>query len=217
MGAIQNVFSTLISWITDGIPLSNWVDIALDFLIDKISWLTRALSGGVEAGIEGLVSVFLFPHWIVVVLIITGLAVFFSWKDIQKKLHEGGSTKRSFGSSLKIVLKGNGLAFFTFFGLLLIINLGLWEQTMQTLALVLVSTIIAVFFGVPIGILAALNSRFYQFVKPLLDFMQTMPAFVYLIPAIPFFGLGPVSAAFATVVFSIPPAIPLDRTRYHSN
>lgn len=80
---------------------------------------------------------------------------------------------------------------------------------MSTLALVLVSTAIAVALGLPLGILAALNKTFFQIVKPVLDFMQTMPAFVYLIPAIPFFGLGPVSASFATVIFSIPPAIRL--------
>src|SRR5699024_739265 len=75
--------------------------------------------------------------------------------------------------------------------------------------LVLISTIIAVTIGLPIGIAAALNARTRRIVMPILDFMQTMPAFVYLIPAIPFFGLGAVSASVATVIFSTPPAIRL--------
>ena len=106
-------------------------------------------------------------------------------------------------------LGGKKIGIFSFLGFMLIWNLGLWKATISTMALVLVATLIAVGFGVPLGILAALNEKFYRFVMPVLDFMQTMPAFVYLIPAIPFFGLGAVSAVFATVVFAMPPAIRL--------
>jgi len=94
-------------------------------------------------------------------------------------------------------------------GLLLIWNMGLWEPTISTLALVLISTVFAIAIGIPLGILAALNQIFYRVIMPVLDFAQTMPAFVYLIPAIPFFGLGPVAAIFSTVIFSMPPAIRL--------
>lgn len=93
--------------------------------------------------------------------------------------------------------------------MLLVWNLGLWEATIVTVSLVLFSTVIAVLIGIPIGILAALKKRVHNIVMPILDFMQTMPAFVYLIPAIPFFGLGVVSATFATVIFAIPPSIRL--------
>jgi glycine betaine/proline transport system permease protein len=68
---------------------------------------------------------------------------------------------------------------------------------------------LAILIGIPLGILAGVSKGFYKVITPILDFMQTMPAFVYLIPAIPFFGLGAVSAVFATVIFSIPPAIRL--------
>jgi glycine betaine/proline transport system permease protein len=97
----------------------------------------------------------------------------------------------------------------TFMGLLLIWNLRLWNATIDTLILVVFSTGIAVVIGIPLGITAALSPGFNRVIMPILDFMQTMPAFVYLIPAIPFFGLGPVSAIFSTVIFAMPPAIRL--------
>jgi glycine betaine/proline transport system permease protein len=98
---------------------------------------------------------------------------------------------------------------FTLVGFALIYNLNLWDPTITTLALVLISTLLAILIGIPLGILAGVSKGFYKVITPILDFMQTMPAFVYLIPAIPFFGLGAVSAVFATVIFSIPPAIRL--------
>jgi glycine betaine/proline transport system permease protein len=106
-------------------------------------------------------------------------------------------------------LAGRKAGILTLLGFALILNLGLWAPMISTLALVLIATLIAVSVGVPIGILAALFPGMNRIVMPLLDFMQTMPAFVYLIPAIPFFGLGPVSAIFSTVIFAMPPAIRL--------
>ena len=104
---------------------------------------------------------------------------------------------------------GKGVAVFTILGLLLIHNLEFWEETMQTLALVLSSTFIALLIGVPLGIWSANSDRCNSILRPFLDFMQTMPAFVYLIPAVLFFGLGPVPGAFATVIFAMPPVVRL--------
>jgi len=101
------------------------------------------------------------------------------------------------------------LALFTLIGFLLIWNLGLWEPTMQTLALVLTSALISIVFGIPIGIWCAQNDRVQGTVTPVLDFMQTMPAFVYLIPAVSFFSLGAVPGVIASVIFAIPPTIRL--------
>jgi glycine betaine/proline transport system permease protein len=101
------------------------------------------------------------------------------------------------------------VSIFSVAGLLLIWNIGLWNATVSTLSLVLAATFIAVGLGLPLGIFAALNDKANKVIMPVLDFMQTMPAFVYLIPAIPFFGLGKVSAVFATVIFGMPPAIRL--------
>jgi glycine betaine/proline transport system permease protein len=85
----------------------------------------------------------------------------------------------------------------------------LWQPTMETIVLVTISTLAALTIGVPIGIACALSQRTWRTVGPGLDMMQTMPSFVYLIPAIPFFGLGPVSACFATIIFAMPPVIRL--------
>lgn len=101
------------------------------------------------------------------------------------------------------------LGAFTLIGLLLVLNLGYWEHTMDTLALVLTASIISIVLGVPIGILCAGNKKVQSIVTPLLDFMQTMPAFVYLLPAVAFFSLGVVPGVIASVIFSIPPTIRL--------
>jgi glycine betaine/proline transport system permease protein len=102
-----------------------------------------------------------------------------------------------------------GIAVFTLVGLALIWNLELWDETMLTLALVIFSTVVTVVIGVPIGIAGASSKAVRDVVTPILDFMQTLPAFVYLIPAIPFFGPGTAAALVTTVIFSIAPTIRL--------
>lgn len=94
-------------------------------------------------------------------------------------------------------------------GLLLILNLGYWEATVETLALVLSATLVCVIIGVPVGIYAAHNSWFYAAIRPILDLMQTIPTFVYLIPTLMLFGLGVVPGLISTVVFAIPAPIRL--------
>ena len=164
------------------LPLAIWVDAALAWLTGAISPLTRAFSGVVRGGIDGIVAGLAFFHPLILIAAIGLLA----WWLVKRRT-----------------------AIFATAGLLLIWNLGLWGPTLSTLALVLVATLISMVIGIPLGILSGLSWSFNRAVTPVLDFMQTMPAFVYLIPAIPFFGLGPVAASFATVIFSIPPAIRL--------
>ncbi|WP_256759385.1 proline/glycine betaine ABC transporter permease [Cohnella sp. WQ 127256] len=101
------------------------------------------------------------------------------------------------------------IAIFTLLGLLLVLNLGYWEHTMETLALVLTASFIAIVLGVPTGILCARNNGVQKIVTPILDFMQTMPAFVYLLPTLAFFSLGVVPGVIASVIFAIPPTIRL--------
>ncbi len=101
------------------------------------------------------------------------------------------------------------LGLLTVAGLLFLWNLGLWAPMLATLVLVVFSTAAAVLIGLPLGIIAALHARTWRVVSPCMDVMQTMPSFVYLIPAIPFFGLGAVSACFATIIFAAPPTIRL--------
>jgi glycine betaine/proline transport system permease protein len=164
------------------IPIGDVIELILEFLTTNFSGITRAFSAVVELGIDALIAfLMLFPP-LLLIAIFVGLIFYFTQRKI---------------------------AIMALIGLVLIWNMGYWEQTISTLALVVVSTLLAVAIGLPLGILAALNDRFNQIMTPILDFMQTMPAFVYLIPAIPFFGLGVVAAAFATIVFSIPPCIRL--------
>ena len=100
-------------------------------------------------------------------------------------------------------------ALFAFLGLGLIDNLGYWDPTMETLALVVTSALISILFGIPVGIWCSRSNAVQHVVTPVLDFMQTMPAFVYLIPAITFFSLGVVPGVIASVIFAIPPTIRL--------
>ncbi|AAO36817.1 glycine/betaine ABC transporter permease [Clostridium tetani] len=135
-----------------------------------------------EALINGLEDILMFPPSIVVIILFALLA----YKLADKRV-----------------------AIFTFVGLFFIDSMQLWNQTMQTLALVLVSALIALLIGVPFGIMSARNEKANKILRPILDFMQTMPAFVYLIPAVLFFGMGKVPGAIATVIFSMPPAVRL--------
>lgn len=164
------------------LPLSTWIDAALNFLTSNYAGITRSIARFTEGAIdvlnEGLIWL---PEGVFI-----ALTVLLCWRVSGWRL--------ALGSAL---------------GLGLIWNLGLWVPTIQTLTLVVFATLVAVCIALPIGIIAALSNRLYKLVMPLLDFMQTMPAFVYLIPAIPFFGIGSVSAIFATVIFSMPPAIRL--------
>lgn len=104
---------------------------------------------------------------------------------------------------------GWGVGVMTLLGLGLIYGMGYWSQTMETLALILVSAVIALLIGIPLGIWAAKSKTAGKIMRPLMDFMQTMPAFVYLIPAVLFFGLGKVPGVFATIIFAMPPAVRL--------
>ncbi len=110
---------------------------------------------------------------------------------------------------LAVYVAGWRLAVFTVLGFLLIVSMERWQEAMSTLALVLVATGVAVAVAIPIGVIAAYSNRVSAVVKPVLDFMQTMPAFVYLIPAIAFFGVGQVPGVIATVVFAMPPGVRL--------
>jgi len=104
---------------------------------------------------------------------------------------------------------GLGFAIFTAVALWLVDQMGLWPAMMETLSLVIASTIIAMLFGLPLGIAMAAKDSVASAVRPVLDLMQTMPAFVYLIPAAMFFGLGAVPGTIATVIFSMPPVVRL--------
>lgn len=108
-----------------------------------------------------------------------------------------------------VVVRSIGMTAFTLLAFLLVDGMQLWTQTLQTLAVVIVAAIIAIAIGVPIGVLTANSTRTSLAVRPVLDFMQTLPVFVYLVPAVFFFGIGVVPGIVATTVFAIPPAVRL--------
>ncbi len=164
------------------LPLGEAIEAAIDFLTENFSFITKAVSNVVENANEVLVENLEKIPPMVLILLIALLA----WR-----------------------LAGRRIALFSVAGLALIWNLGLWGATMATISLVIAATLVAISLGIPIGIASALFPLVNRIVLPILDLMQTMPAFVYLIPAIPFFGLGPVSAVFSTVIFAMPPAIRL--------
>lgn len=100
-----------------------------------------------------------------------------------------------------------GLAVFSIVGLWLIYNQGYWEHLIDTFSLVLISSLLSVIIGVPVGILMSKSKIAEAIITPILDFMQTMPAFVYLIPAVAFFGIGMVPGVFASLIFATPPTV----------
>lgn len=162
------------------IPLGDWIEGGLTWLTSEYSVVTRAISRVTQTGINGLNDAMMWiPPWALLAII-----ALLCWKAAGLRLGIGAAI-----------------------GLALIWNLGLWDPMIETLTLVVIATLVAVVIALPVGIAAALSERLYKTIMPVLDFMQTMPAFVYLIPAIPFFGIGSVSAIFATVIFSMPPAI----------
>ena len=164
------------------LPLAHGIDAVLDWLTAHISFITKTLSVGISWLIDHLVDALLWlPPWLLIIAV-----VLIAWR-----------------------VAGWRLAVGSLLGLTLLWHLRLWPATVETFTLVLFSTLLAVAIGLPLGIAAALSPRVAKVVMPVLDFMQTMPAFVYLIPAIPFFGLGAVSASVATVIFATPPTIRL--------
>jgi glycine betaine/proline transport system permease protein len=110
-------------------------------------------------------------------------------------------------SLLALAVRRRALAVFSFAAFSLIVSTGLWSATVETLALVLVSTAVAIVVGLPLGIWCASSRAVGMAMRPALDFMQTLPAYVYLIPAVFFFGVGLVPAVVATAIFAIPPAV----------
>jgi glycine betaine/proline transport system permease protein len=164
------------------LPLADWIDRFVDWLTVTFAFIFDLITVSLEGIVEGLFAVLAFiPSYILIILI--GLL---AWK-----------------------LSTKGIALFAVIGLFLIDNLGYWEGMLETLSLVLTAVIITVVIGIPMGIWASQKNTVKQIVTPILDFMQTMPAFVYLIPAIFFFSIGVVPGVVASVIFAVPPTIRL--------
>ncbi|WP_339994999.1 proline/glycine betaine ABC transporter permease [Priestia aryabhattai] len=165
------------------IPVGNWIDHFVTFLNDNIKGFFDVISAIVDGIVSFIVLVLTFPPALILILIV-GIIAWFS------------SKKWSF-------------TILSMIGLLFILNLGYWQETMDTLALVLTSVLISIIVGIPLGIWASQSEKTARIITPILDFMQTMPAFVYLIPALFFFGIGVVPGVISSVIFAMPPTIRL--------
>ena len=174
----------MVDWLTDHkIPLGAWLKSGVDFLNEYAQGFFDFITDWLGLIIDSMVDALLwFPPLILVALL--GLGAFL--------LH------RSILLAVSVLL-----------GLLLIINLGYWQATVETLTLVLCATLVSIVIGVPIGIAAAHRPWLYTTIRPILDLMQTIPTFVYLIPTLVLFGLGTVPGLISTVIFAIPAPIRL--------
>ncbi|WP_342331033.1 proline/glycine betaine ABC transporter permease [Pedobacter sp. FW305-3-2-15-E-R2A2] len=164
------------------IHIGTYIEQFINWLTLHFSALFHVIKIVVESIVNSVEWILMFPPFYVIIALIAFLA----WKRT-----------------------GWGLTLFTLLGLTLIWGMGYWAQTMATLALILSAAFIALLMGIPLGIWAAKTPLAGKLIRPVLDLMQTMPAFVYLIPAVLFFGLGKVPGAFATVIFAMPPAVRL--------
>lgn len=164
------------------IPVADWVESFTDWLTGTFSGLFSALQSFGQFVMDGMTNTLLFVPPLVMILLLTIAAFFVSSKKW-------------------------GLTAFTFVGLLFIYNQGLWTDLMNTVTLVLLSSLVSIIIGIPLGILMAKSEKAQSIVTPILDFMQTMPGFVYLIPAVAFFGIGMVPGVFASVIFALPPTV----------
>lgn len=164
------------------LPLGEWIEAVVDFLSGTLGWLFDFISLVLGAVYESLEWALRTPPFWVIILLFAAVAYF---------------------------VKGWKLAVGTAAGLFLIVLLDQWDAAMDTLALVIVAALIATAISIPMGIWAARNDHVSRAVRPILDFLQTIPAFVYLIPAIIFFGVGAVPGMIATILFALAPGVRL--------
>lgn len=165
------------------LPLGHWIQVFVtDWLVPNFRPFFRAIEWPIERvlnGLDGFLHLIPFPVFLVVV-------TFIAWRTA-----------------------GRGVALFTFVATAFLDIIGMWNESMTTLAMVLTAVVFCAVVGVPLGILAARSDRFATGLRPVLDVMQTIPAFVYLVPIVMLFGVGLVPGIIATIVFALPPIIRL--------
>ena len=163
-------------------PLGEWIESGFDWMKDNFDAFFDAVSDGIEATTDGLAGVLTSPPALVLMILLTLLA----W-----------------------LVKDWKLALTSVVGLAFIASVDQWDNAMATLAVVLVATTVALVIGIPVGILAARSERASRIVRPVMDLMQTMPAFVWLVPVVSLFSIGVSGAVVATVIFALPPGVRL--------
>jgi len=165
------------------IPIGAWGKAFFGFLTDNFDTVFRAFSNGLNFLLDGLVDILLVVPPVLLALIVAIIA----W----------------------LLQRSRPLAIGVFLGLIFIINQNLWKQTVQTLVLVVAAAAMAMAIGVPLGIWAAHKPKVYRIMLPVLDLMQTLPTFVYLIPVLTLFGLGNAPGLIVTIIFVIPTSVRL--------
>jgi glycine betaine/proline transport system permease protein len=164
------------------IPIAKWVNSAIAWIIGNFGGAFDVLNSMIEGVVNGISFLLTLAPSLVMIIIFAAISYF---------------------------LSGWRITLFTVIGLFLIVSLGLWDLTMTTLSLILVATTVCLAIGIPLGIVAAKSRRLEEISLPILDLMQTMPAFVYLVPFVFLLGLGAGPALLATVIFATPPAVRL--------
>jgi len=164
------------------IPLDDWIEAAVDWLVANFRGVFQAIKVPIEFVLDNLEA---FLLWVPPIILIIA-ATLIAWRAARWKV-----------------------ALFTFLALFVIYLIGVWEEAMITLSMVLSSFIFCTIVGIPLGIIGSQSDRFYNSIRPILDAMQSTPAFVYLVPVVMLFSIGTVSGVIATIVFSIPPVIRL--------
>jgi glycine betaine/proline transport system permease protein len=164
------------------IPVGDWFETGFDWVKDTFDAVFDGLATGLRFLTDGLTDLLLLPPPIVAVLVFALIGfVIRSWR----------------------------FALLTVVGMGLVVGMEMWEHAMLTLSMALVATVIAVVIAIPVGILAARSDAVSAVVRPVLDFMQTMPAFVYLVPAVTLFSIGVVPGVVSTIIFALPPGVRL--------
>ena len=174
----------MLDWMSENkLPLGAWIEALVTWLTTHGASFFDAVSVGLGALINGFTALLQWMPALIFMALVSALAYFLhrSWK----------------------------LTIFVLAALLLILNMGLWQETMETLSLVISATVVCVLLGVPIGIAAAHKPRLNAALRPVLDLMQTIPTFVYLIPTLILFGLGVVPGLISTVIVALPAPIRL--------
>ncbi|EXJ22731.1 Glycine betaine ABC transport system, permease protein OpuAB [Alkalibacterium sp. AK22] len=177
----SNIMSSIMDQIPQ-IPVSQWMNDFIAWLTQNLSWFFNSIRDGGSWLMDGITDLLIFIPPLLFIVLMVALAFFASGKKF-------------------------GLPVFTLLGLFYIYNQGLWEPLMFTITLVLVASLLSILIGVPVGIWMAKSKAANWVITPILDFMQTMPAFVYLIPAVAFFGIGMVPGVFSAVIFALPPTV----------
>jgi glycine betaine/proline transport system permease protein len=170
--------------ITDSVlPLDDWIEwFVKDWLVPNFRGVFQVIQWPVQQVLEGLDS---FLNWLPPIVLLF-VVVIFAWR-----------------------VAGRGVAIFTAIAVLCFDMFGIWSETMTTLSMVLTSVAFCAIVGIPLGILASRSDRFAAILRPILDIMQTVPAFVYLVPIVMLFGVGLVPGIIATIIFAMPPVIRL--------